>query len=91
MNFRSFLGSGTGLAVCLLVAALGAWLLWSHTGHVLMALPYLVLLACPLMHLMHRGHGRHGSDTGSGLATKGPELPAAEKSSRSLAERTPRS
>lgn len=31
-----------------------------HYGHVLGALPYLVLLACPLMHLlMHRGH-RHG-------------------------------
>lgn len=30
----------------------------AHTGHVLSALPYLLLMACPLMHLfMHGGHG----------------------------------
>ena len=57
---RDFLGSTTGLVVCLLVAALGAYLLLSHTGHVLAALPYLILLACPLMHLLHRGHSGHG-------------------------------
>jgi hypothetical protein len=22
-------------------------------------LPYLLLLACPLVHFMHRGHGKH--------------------------------
>ncbi|WP_331294233.1 MULTISPECIES: DUF2933 domain-containing protein [Methylobacterium] len=48
-----------GLLVTLALAALGAYLLATHTGHVLWALPYLLLLACPLMHLfMHRGH-RH--------------------------------
>jgi Flp pilus assembly protein TadB len=27
--------------------------------------PFLLLLACPLMHmLMHRGHGKHNSDSG---------------------------
>jgi len=32
----------------------------NHTSHVLIALPYLILLACPLMHLfMHKGHGGH--------------------------------
>jgi sterol desaturase/sphingolipid hydroxylase (fatty acid hydroxylase superfamily) len=62
MTLRNFLGSTTGLVVCLGLAALGGWLLWSHTGHVLSALPFLLLLACPLMHLMHRGHGRHGSE-----------------------------
>lgn len=35
----------------------GLYLFVTHTGHVLEALPYLLLLACPLM---HRGHGRHG-------------------------------
>lgn len=31
----------------------------------LRVLPYLLLLACPLMHmLMHRGHGKHNSDSG---------------------------
>ncbi|MFA7263045.1 MAG: DUF2933 domain-containing protein [Caulobacter sp.] len=34
------------------------WLLRDHWGHTLGALPYLLFLACPLMHLfMHRGHG----------------------------------
>ena len=33
-----------------------------HAGHALGLLPYLLLLACPLMHLfMHHGHGAHGS------------------------------
>jgi 4-amino-4-deoxy-L-arabinose transferase-like glycosyltransferase len=61
---RAFLGSTTGLVACLVVAAVGGWLLWSHTGHVLSALPFLVLLACPLMHLMHRGHDQHGVEHG---------------------------
>ncbi|WP_407947173.1 DUF2933 domain-containing protein [Paraburkholderia sacchari] len=31
-----------------------------HRTHILGALPYLLLLSCPLMHLfMHHGHG-HG-------------------------------
>ena len=36
------------------------YLLREHTAHTLGALPYLLLLACPLMHLfMHHGHGGH--------------------------------
>ena len=58
-KFPAFVGSLPGLLVTLALAALGAYLLATHTGHVLWALPYLLLLACPLMHLfMHRGH-RH--------------------------------
>ena len=64
MTIRAFLESTTGLLACLAVAAVGGWLLWSHTGHVLWALPYLLLLACPLMHLMHRGHAGHGAGHG---------------------------
>nr|WP_237050776.1 DUF2933 domain-containing protein [Microvirga ossetica] len=42
------------------MAALGVYLFAAHTGHTLSALPYLLLLVCPLMHLfMHRGHGHH--------------------------------
>jgi uncharacterized membrane protein len=37
------------------------YLLTEHTAHVFGMLPYLLLLACPLMHLfMHHGHGGHG-------------------------------
>ncbi len=62
MANRAFLGSTTGLVVCFAIAAVGGWLLWSHKGHVLSALPFLLLLACPLMHVMQRGHARHGVD-----------------------------
>lgn len=37
-----------------------AFILYWHWRHVMDALPFLVVLACPLMHLfMHRGH-HHG-------------------------------
>lgn len=55
---RMFLGSKLGWVVTLSLAALGAYLLWTHTGHIIYALPYLFLLACPLMHLF--GHHHHG-------------------------------
>jgi hypothetical protein len=57
-SLREFLGSKVGLVVCLALAVLGAYLLWSHTGHVLSALPYVLLLACPLLHLFGHGHGQ---------------------------------
>ena len=48
----------------LLVASF--FLLTEYTAHFLGVLPYLILLACPLMHLfMHRGHGDHGHHRGS--------------------------
>jgi hypothetical protein len=53
-----------GFLIMLLVAALSAaafWLLTEHWGHLLGIAPYLLFLACPLMHLfMHRGHGHGG-------------------------------
>ena len=56
---RSFLGSKLGWAVTLSLAVLGVYLLWTHTGHVVYALPYLLLLACPLMHVFGHHHGHH--------------------------------
>jgi hypothetical protein len=44
----------------LIYAAAAAYLLYWHWQHLLDALPFLVVLACPLMHLfMHHGHGHH--------------------------------
>jgi hypothetical protein len=57
--FRCFLGSTTGFILTVAVAALGVYLLWNHSGHLLYAAPYLVLLLCPLMHLFGHGHA-HG-------------------------------
>jgi hypothetical protein len=56
--------------VLLAASAVGAYfLLTSHFDHVLQAVPYLILLACPLMHVLHRGHHGH-KHTGS------PQRPA---------------
>lgn len=50
---------GMALATAALIASF--YLLREHWGHVLGYWPYLLLLACPLMHLMHgHGHGGHG-------------------------------
>jgi hypothetical protein len=39
------------------LAVVGFFLFTEHKAHVLGALPYLLLFACPLMHLfMHHGH-----------------------------------
>jgi len=58
---RGLVGTPLSWVVTLALAALGIYLFATHTGHILVALPYLLLLACPLMHLfMHGGHGDHG-------------------------------
>jgi hypothetical protein len=43
--------------------AIAAFFLWTeHRAHLLGILPFLLLLACPLMHLFHhRHHGQHKS------------------------------
>lgn len=51
-------------AALIMVGLIGAfYLLREHWDHVAGAWPYLLLLACPLMHLFHGhgGHGRHDS------------------------------
>ena len=48
----------SGIALCGFLIVAGFFLLTEHTAHVLGVLPYLLLAACPLMHLfMHHGHG----------------------------------
>jgi fatty acid desaturase len=63
----SFWRSPAGVALLVALAAAGFYLFTEHTAHVFGALPYLFLLACPLMHVfMHRGHGgHHGGSTSS--------------------------
>lgn len=60
-------------------AVLATYLLTRHQSHMLQLLPYLVLIACPLMHLfMHGGHGGHKADDrrGTGPADDGSRSPA---------------
>lgn len=50
-----------GVGLLVMGAAALYYLLTEHQAHLASMLPYLILLACPLMHLfMHHGHGGHG-------------------------------
>lgn len=53
--------------VCAAFLIVAIVLLWTeHLAHALGFLPYLLILACPLMHIfMHGGHGGHGHHTPS--------------------------
>lgn len=50
----------SGLVLIGFLAVAGFFLFTEHRAHLLGVLPFLLLLACPLMHFMHGGHGRHG-------------------------------
>ena len=45
------------------IAAVAILVLQDHLGHLRQVLPFILVLACPLMHMfMHRGHGAHPAD-----------------------------
>ena len=60
--FRCF-RNARGLLLLLGVVLIAAYLVIWHGQHLAAALPVLLLLACPFMHLLmdggHGGHGRH--------------------------------
>jgi len=64
--------------------ALAAFFLWTeHRAHLLGVLPYLLILACPLMHIFHHGGHGHGQHRPGGPdATDGrpPRPPPGEQS-----------
>ena len=61
---RGFLSSGANVALIGFLVIAGYFLVTEHRAHVATAVPYLawlLLLACPLMHMfMHGSHGGHG-------------------------------
>jgi hypothetical protein len=68
----------TKLAFLGLLAIAAYFLIAEHWAHVVPWLPWLFLIACPLLHIfMHRGHGGHGSHGShgghGGHAGHGPE------------------
>ena len=76
--FKCFTTS-RGILVLAAAVAIGGYLLIWHGAHVAVALPILVLLACPFMHFfMHGGHGhQHGH---GGHADSSPaQLPQSDK------------
>ena len=76
-----FWGSRYALGLLVFGAIAAYFLLSEHRAHFFGALPFLLLLACPLMHMfMHGGHGGHGGGHGhrangeraDGLPESGP-------------------
>jgi DUF2933 family protein len=63
------------LILVVLAVVLGFFLFTEHRAHLFGVLPYLLLLACPLMHLfMHHGHGGHRHDGGETPADQRREV-----------------
>ena len=68
---KSWLTSRSGLVLLAFLGIAGFFLVSEHTAHVLGVLPYLLLLACPLVHFFHGRHnGRHGGHGASPSDTK---------------------
>ena len=62
--FRCFT-TRNGAALLAGLTLLAAYLFIWHGAHVAAFLPFLLILACPLMHVfMHGGHGHHHGHTG---------------------------
>ena len=71
-----FFASRTNIALIGFLAIAGYFLVTEHRAHLLPYLgywPFLLVLACPLLHLfMHGGHGGHGGGGDSdGNSTRG--------------------
>jgi hypothetical protein len=61
-GLQDWLLSRTGVATCVALAVLGYLIYAGHSAHLLGALPFLLILSCPLMHFfMHHGH-HHNHD-----------------------------
>jgi len=62
-----WLHSRTGVVPIIFLAIAAFFLFTEHRAHLFGILPYLLLLACPLLHwLMHGGHGGHGENNDQG-------------------------
>jgi hypothetical protein len=72
---RSWIRSRSGLVLLTFLAIAAFFVLTEHRAHVLGALPYLLLLACPLLHLLHGHGGGHGGHHGE----ERPQPPGAER------------
>ena len=66
---RSWFRSRSGLVLLAFLGIAAFFFVTEHRAHLLGILPYLLLLACPLLHWFHGGHGGgHGDHTGHGDA-----------------------
>lgn len=46
------------------IAVAGYFVIMEHRAHIVPFLPFLLLAACPLMHLFHHGGHKHGGGDG---------------------------
>ncbi len=75
---NSFWRSRYAIGLLVMGAIAAYFLLSEHRAHFLGALPFLLLLACPLMHVfMHGGHGGHGGGHGHHQSGRQDENTAA--------------
>lgn len=58
----SWILSWKGVVLILALASASYYLLTQHMAHLAVALPYLFLLACPLMHIFGHNHGHKKND-----------------------------
>lgn len=57
----SFFKSRAGVVLLVFLAIAAFYLIAEHRAHLVGSLPWLLLAACPLLHVfMHKGHGSHG-------------------------------
>lgn len=54
------------------VAVAAYFLIEEHRAHLIAVLPYILLAACPLMHLFHHGGHRHGAGDESEQKSRSP-------------------
>ena len=77
---RNFWSRGNIVLIAFLAIA-GFYLITEHRAHFFGYLPFLLLLACPLLHMfMHGGHGGHG---GGGQGDAGSTQPTDKKDGNS--------
>ena len=74
---RGFWRSRYAIGLLVMGAVAAYFLLSEHRAHFFGALPFLLLLACPLMHVfMHGSHGGHGGGHGGhGGSRSGADTP----------------
>lgn len=74
--------SRANIVLIAFLAIAGFYLIAEHRAHLFGILPFLLLLACPLLHMfMHRGHGGHGDgDSGNSGSAPPADKPAGKSS-----------
>ncbi len=67
-----FFRSRWNLGLIVFIAVAGFYLITEHQAHLFGILPFLIFLACPLMHLFmhHGGHDGHGDQGGASGSTR---------------------